>query len=68
MMIPLASMLRGTDAKRRRMRIWSTGVLAFVGACGVVLALFGGTPFNIPLLVFAAGAILYQWIVALIAR
>ena len=68
MMIPLASMLRGAKDNRRNMRVIAAAVLAVVGVSGCVLALIAGEPFNIPMLVFMVGAVLYQWIVALIAR
>lgn len=68
MMIPLASMLRGPRERKRNLRVIAACVLAVVGAFGAVLALYTGEPFNVPLLVFLVGAVLYQWIVALIAR
>jgi tetratricopeptide (TPR) repeat protein len=68
MMIPLASMLRASQQHRRNMRVIAAVVLAALGTFGSVLALISGEPFNVPLLMFFAGAVLYQWIVALIAR
>jgi tetratricopeptide (TPR) repeat protein len=68
MMIPLASMLRGPRERKRNLRVIAACVLAIVGAMGTVLALYSGEAFNVPLLVFLVGAVLYQWIVALIAR
>ncbi len=68
MMIPLASMLRGAKDNRRNMRVIAAAVLAVVGVFGCAIAMVSGKPFNIPMLVFIAGAVLYQWIVALIAR
>lgn len=68
MMIPLASMLRGQPGRKRTMRIVAASLLGVIGAMGCAIALGSGEPFNIPLLIFMAGAVLYQWIVALIAR
>lgn len=66
MMIPLASMLR--VQRRRTTRVIAAAALAATGLAGCATALLGGDPFNALLLAFLVGAILYQWIVALIAR
>ncbi len=66
MMIPLASMLR--NAKRRALRVGAAITLAVIGSMGIAITLGSGQPFNALMLIFLAGAILYQWIVALIAR
>lgn len=68
MMIPLASMLRGPRKRKRNLRVIAACVLAVVGAFGAVLALYTGEPFNVPLLVFLVGAVLYQWMFGAIAR
>jgi len=68
MMIPLASMLRGPRERKRNLRVIAAVVLAVIGVSGSVTALASGEPFNVPLLIFLVGAVLYQWIVALIAR
>ncbi len=66
MMIPLSSMLR--TERRRRTRVSAAIVLGVIGAIGIAIALGSGDPFNPLMLVFLAGAVLYQWIVALLAR
>ncbi len=66
MMIPFASMLR--TGRRRQTRVVAAIVLGVIGSMGVAIALGSGNPFNPPMVVFLAGAVLYQWIVALITR
>lgn len=66
MMIPLASMLR--NERRRNMRVVAAVALAVIGSMGIAIALGSGQPFNLPMIIFLVGAVLYQWIVALIAR
>ncbi|HMU12905.1 MAG TPA: tetratricopeptide repeat protein [Flavobacteriales bacterium] len=66
MMIPLASMLR--EGKGRTVRVAAAVGLALCGIAGCVLAAASGEALNIPFVIFAIGAILYQWIVALSAR
>ena len=66
MMIPLASMLR--TERRRKTRVAVAIGLGVIGLMGCAMALGSGNPFNTPMVVFLLGAVLYQWIVALIAR
>lgn len=64
MMVPLASMFR-KGRQDRKTRIIAAVALAVTGCAGSVIALGSGEPFNIPIALFAVGAILYQWILAL---
>ena len=47
---------------------WSSRKAGLIGSMGIAIALGSGQPFNLPMVIFLAGAVLYQWIVALIVR
>lgn len=68
MMIPVASMFRASSQGARTSRILGAATLAILGALGSVLAFLGSGVFNFPLLAFLIGAIVYQWVVALLWR
>lgn len=66
MMVPVASMFRKHRASGRNARVMAAAVLAMIGIAGSAMALVSGEAYNTPILIFAVGAILYQWIVALL--